>query len=409
MTEKLYQQNVYLKSCDAVVTGIRDGRASFDRTVFFPEGGGQSSDVGTITLAGGETLPVTLVREEDGGIWHSFQDGSGSGAALSEGARVHLEIDWDHRFENMQRHAGEHILSGAFYRLFGGANKGFHMGEESMTIDIALPEDSPHKKISWSMAMDAERDANRVIWRDEPITVDYFARREEAEAMPLRKALAFDEDISIVTVGPKDHPSDCVACCGTHPSSSGQVGLIKIYKVESNKGMTRVFFEAGSRALARAESDYDMLYDLSLRLSTGTDDVLEKYDIQQKRNRDLHDELNRLKKAQAGSEASAILASETYGLIRRYSGGTIDDLLDISKRLNGKLSTLVVLVHEPTHTCLLLSPGTKDGGDPSLHCGDLVKSLAKEAGGKGGGSDHSARAIFPDSGSMEQFLKSLQV
>ena len=117
----------------------------------------------------------------------------------------------------MQRHCGEHILSGVFYSLFGGVNRGFHMGHEYMTIDISLEEDPKKKDITWEDALAAQLEANKVIWSDAPVTVIRFDSRDKAEKMPLRKALAFDEDISIVCVGSVENAADCVACCGTHP------------------------------------------------------------------------------------------------------------------------------------------------------------------------------------------------
>ena len=247
-TIKLYQQDVYLKECEAVILELQEDRVVLDRTIFFPTGGGQSCDLGF--LGGQEVLDVS---EKDGLIYHQVR----SAASLKEGSRILCRIDWDRRFDNMQRHCGEHILSGICYREFGGINRGFHMGEDYMTIDISLEEDPSITEITWEMAKRAELFANQVIWSDAPVTVRRFQTRQEAEQLPLRKALAIDEEISIVCVGDIRNAADCVACCGTHPSSAGQVGLVKIYKIEHYKGMFRIYFEAGKRALL----DYDKKHD----------------------------------------------------------------------------------------------------------------------------------------------------
>ena len=153
-TNKLYENNTYLTTCEAVVTGFSDEHMSedgseqmcrvlFDQTVFFPEGGGQSCDIGKAsaeTADPGEehSWKVTDVQEKDGDVYHTLV---GHAPLPSVGDKLVLTIDWEHRFDNMQRHLGEHILSGAFYRLFGAINKGFHMGEDYMTIDLGFDHD----------------------------------------------------------------------------------------------------------------------------------------------------------------------------------------------------------------------------------------------------------------------------
>ena len=122
---------------------------TLDRTIFFPTGGGQSCDVGMIKLPTREADPVIDVKEKGGLIIHRIAGAADNAELYSPGTEVFLDIDWDRRFDNMQRHLGEHILSGAFYHLYKAANKGFHMGDKYMTIDIS-------KKIDWSMAKKAE-------------------------------------------------------------------------------------------------------------------------------------------------------------------------------------------------------------------------------------------------------------
>ena len=137
-----------------------------------------------------------------------------------------------------------------FYKLCGAVNRGFHMGDDYMTVDMRLEDNPAYETITWETALKAEEMTNNVIWSDLPIIVRHFDKREDAENLPLRKKLSIDEDITIVCVGDENNPSDCVACCGTHPARSSQVGLLKIYKVEKNKDMFRIYFEAGKRAMA---------------------------------------------------------------------------------------------------------------------------------------------------------------
>lgn len=452
MTTKLYQIDTYLKEWDARILAAKPapelpgdsakqpagGSADaslqtcyliqLDQTAFFPEGGGQGADHGKVRLIGSDSEAVFSVIDvqEDGDlIWHTVclpdpADGSSEPTGelctiLSEGCKVHCILDWDRRFEHMQRHCGEHILSGAFYRLFGGANHGFHMGQDYMTIDIALEDQSP---VTPEMARQAELLANQVIWDDLPVSVSYFDTRQEAEQLPLRKALAFDEAISIVTIGKPSEtsdtaPADCVACCGTHPSTTGQVGLIKIYKVEKYKDMTRIYCDAGRKALADYQQKHEILTDLSNRYSASVEEFPEKLRIQEEKTAAIRNELHHLKKAYIESESAKLDASlEEIGSDAAGSSGTMggnidsdtpvilyplshlsmDDAFTMAKPYMGKVRAgqshpLLLLYVEKEHSCVLVSDGT-------VHCGKLVREYASFYNGKGGGNDVSARAIF---------------
>lgn len=421
-TIKLYENNTYLRSCTAVVTGVKDERMSsgngeqmcsviFDQTVFFPEGGGQSCDTGTaqFTEHGEQVFYVNDVQEEHGIVYHTL---SGSAPLPVPGDRMVLTINWEHRFDNMQRHCGEHILSGAFYRLFGAINKGFHMGDDYMTIDLGFDHDvqdrlgMPHyDRVTWKMAEEAEAEANRVIWLDAPITRSYFDKREDAEKMPLRKELAFDEDISIVTVGGLPEPYDCVACCGTHPSSAGQVGMIKIYKIEPNKGMSRIYLECGERAFRHYQKRLDDMYDIACGMSCGLEDIKEKYEIAQEKSSVLHDRLSSMAKRVVAGEAESIISSGDRTEVRYYEDLSIDDLLSIVKHLEkpgltagASAPSLVILVCVPDNTVILASP------DGSADCGKLVKENAPAFSGKGGGKPKMARAMFGTADDLRSFI-----
>lgn len=420
MTERLYQKNVYQKSCTAEVTGIREddrGRAFLlDRTVFCPEGGGQGSDRGFAVRGDGLKLTVCDVQDVDGEPVHYYRcDEEEDFPALQTGDKLELQLDWAVRFDHMQRHAGEHILSGALHRLFGAFNHGFHMGEASMTIDAAFhPEGEEtsmvnlfaypeYQKVTWEMALQAEREANRVIWEDAPITVRYFQTKDEAEHMPLRKKLNFDEDISVVTVGDASDPYDCCPCCGTHPDTAGQVGLIKVYKVEANRGCTRIYFEAGKRALEHYDRQYDLLLSLGDRLSAGEQDISEKLDRLLEKENALHNEVYQLKQARIEAAAEELRRDMRPGMIRRFSDLSADEILRVEKKLKGAAEGVIFLVQTGEQAVFLLSDG-----ETKNDCAAMVKELARPLGGKGGGKPGSARVRFPDADAVEMFLKQAQ-
>ena len=421
MTTKLYQIDTYLKEWDARILAAKpsadgDCLIQLDQTAFFPEGGGQGADHGQLRLIGSDSEAVFSVIDvqEDGDlIWHTVclpypADGSSEPTGelctiLSEGCKVHCILDWDRRFEHMQRHCGEHILSGAFYRLFGGANHGFHMGQDYMTIDIALEDQSP---VTLEMAHQAEMLANQAIWDDLPVSVSYFDTREKAEQLPLRKALAFDEAISIVTIGKLSEtsdtePADCVACCGTHPSTTGQVGLIKIYKVEKYKDMTRIYCDAGRKALTDYQRKHEILTNEANRYSASVEEFPEKLRIQEEKMNAVRNELYHLKKAYIEAEKEKLDAvlgdidqsgSKTPVILYPLLHLSMDDAFTMAKSYMGNIRAgkthPLLLLYVPAQTsCVLVSDGT-------VHCGKLVKEYASFYQGKGGGNDVSARAIF---------------
>ena len=395
---KLYQQDRYLKNWTARITSVRASdetpgqfTLTLDRTAFFPEGGGQSCDTGTIETPHGK-FTVIDVQEDGENVIHTVKPADDSGTPeLSTGTEVTCSLDWGRRFDNMQRHCGEHILSGMFYREYGGVNRGFHMGDNYMTIDISLEEKPEITEITYQDALRAELEANRVIWSDAPVTVLRFDSREEAEKMPLRKALAFDEDISIVCVGSVENASDCVACCGTHPDTAGQVGLIKIYKIEKYKGMFRIYFEAGQRALADYDIKHDMLTDLSNRYSSSVEDFPSKLKAQEEKVVALKDELFHLKKAYIENECTRLDAildgADANVVVYPLEHLSLDDAFSMGKHYMGKTGRLIMLYAKKNTSYILVSDG-------SIKCGALVKEYASFYNGKGGGNDTSARAIF---------------
>ena len=425
-TEKVYYSDVNCKVASAKVLEIlpcKDNSNSIllvlDRTIFFPTGGGQSCDLGEIS-----GLKVTDVTESGEVIYHKISlEGKGDinnalthKLGISPGSEVTLSIDWERRFDNMQRHCGEHILSGIFYKLFGGVNRGFHMGEDYLTIDISLEDKPEFKEITMDMCLQAELMANQAIWDNLPIVRRIFDSREEAEKMPLRKALAIDEDISIVTIGDVNDPADSVACCGTHPEFAGQVGMIKIYKVEPNKGMFRIFFEAGKRALLAYDKQYEVLTTLGKDLSAGVPDLMDKYNARNEKNKESRDRLYNLTKEvlrREGEYIKTLLAcdnndAKTSSDFTRagspcltYSILTVDDIIELGRSLAGNINSMLFLIHGPSNTIFLFS----DKHD----CGKLVKENATVFNGKGGGNKTFARAIFTRRDDLESFIQAVDM
>ena len=408
-TEKYYQHDVDCHELNGRIEAIQnDGKSTriiMDRTVFFPTGGGQPCDTGTIVTPDGTSVSVVDVQEdkESGIISHTIEIDPSETDALQVGMTVTQKLNEDRRRVNTQRHTGEHILTGAFIQLFGGANKGFHMGGEYVTIDM----DYDGKKLTEEQVRAAEKLANEVIWANLPVTVSTFPNREEASVMPTRKPVTQDGEITIVTIGDLESPHDCVACCGTHFHRTGEVGLIRIHKFEPNKGMNRIYFECGDRALESMQSDDTILRSVQERFSAGSHDLLQKMDIRDEKEAELRQDCTGLRQYYRDREMARItslLHRDTPDFYQdSFTLVSPDDLLKLGFAImeDEAAPALMALVHRPSHTVLLFSDGSRN-------CGALVKEHAKSLGGRGGGRPDQARALMPNEDAVEKFIESLK-
>lgn len=416
-TDRLYRRDVYMTECEAEIISVSSANdgiiLEFDQSVFFPEGGGQSCDKGQIYTKNGKVYDIVDVQEDGEKVLHKVAS-SDIPAELAAGEKVSMKIDWARRFDNMQRHCGEHILSGIFYREFGGVNRGFHMGEDYLTIDISLEENPNFKEVTWEMAKHAELCANEVVWSNAPVTVHYFATKKDAEKFPMRKKLEIEENISIVCVGDPSDPSDSVACCGTHPATAGQIGLIKIWKVEPNKGMYRIYCEAGKRAYLDYQKKHDLVTSIGVKYSAGPDDLLDKMAVADEKVKAAKTELHNMRKLVLDARTSDIEAAlenadpqainngapnaQGKMLVRSYDDLKAQDVFNIGKGFIGKTDKLVVLAALEENTLFLFSDGKH------FDCGKIIKDNASIYNGKGGGKADNARAVFPSKEYLDTFI-----
>ena len=228
-TEKLYYADPFLKEFTATVLDCQAGKNGYtvtlDRTAFYPEGGGQPADHGTLDGAA-----VTDVHEKNGVIFHNVD------RAVEIGKTVSGFIDWARRFDHMQQHSGEHICSGLICARYGCDNVGFHMGAESVTIDF-------NADIPWEELLEIEAAANRYIYEDHAIDIQLH-RGAELDAIDYRSKKPLEGDVRIVTFP----GADCCACCGTHVMRSGQVGIVKFLSVQKFREGVRIELLCGGRA-----------------------------------------------------------------------------------------------------------------------------------------------------------------
>ena len=236
--EKLYELDPFLTTFTATVESCVQGKRGYDilldRTAFYPEGGGQPYDTGLLG-----SVQVLEVHEREGRVVHTCD------APLEVGAQVEGRIDWDRRFDLMQHHSGEHIVSGMAHAKWGCDNVGFHMGADVITIDLNVLLDEVQLR-------ELEADVNRYIWEDHPISIT-FPSAEELAVLPYRSKKELTGRVRIVSFP----GADMCACCGTHVATSGQVGLVKLLSVQKFRDGVRIELVCGGRAMAYLNSAWE--------------------------------------------------------------------------------------------------------------------------------------------------------
>ncbi len=280
MTEKIYLENPYLRQIEARITEKKYMNNKYyiktNKTIFYPNlAGGQPGDKGTIN-----GVQVLDTYEDGIDIVHVVKDNIHSD-------KVQLSIDWNSRFDYMQQHSGQHLLSSVFYKLFNGETIGFYIGKEYVYIDINIP------KINEEEIEKIEEFANKIIFSNFLIK-SYIVEREDMEKLPVRKEPVVNSSIRIVEIDGIDFSP----CCGTHLRSTGEIGMIKIRKVESYKGNIRVEFVCGNRALKDYTWKSKSIKDISNLLSSKDKDIYNRveklYDAKEnldKENRLLREKL----------------------------------------------------------------------------------------------------------------------
>ncbi|MBN2898560.1 MAG: alanyl-tRNA editing protein [Clostridia bacterium] len=383
MTIRIYEDDVYKKTHKTrVIECIEEGDKKFvvlEETIFFPEGGGQPCDLGKI-----DNIEVLDVREKGELVLHEM-------AAFPESDEVVCQLDWERRLDHMQQHCGEHILSGIIYKLYGGVNKGFHMGKDMVTVDIDL------KDMSDEMLLEIERASNDVIYKNAPVTTELVHSQEEAAKFPLRKQMTVDSDIRIVQV----EGADCVACCGTHPTLAGEVGLIKIFKAEKNKGMTRIYLKCGRRAMDDFQVRHETLTEIMQLYSADLQSVKEKVKQERDKAAAVREELKQLKMAINDRWLVAHLDADK-NVIEIFEDKNMDDLKYLTKKMTDSAFSQTLCVGSKQDFGVILASST-------VNCGQIFKEHIQNFNGRGGGSPKMAQGSFPSEEDMMNFLNEITV
>ena len=374
MTERIYYGDPYCRRFEAVVTRAFEhgGRraVALDRTAFYPTSGGQPFDTG---LLGGVAVVETV--DLDDSIAHIVAE------SLQEGAAVVGEIDWARRFDHMQQHTGQHVLSAAFDRLFDNRTMSFHMGGDVSTIDLQREASATDVEC----AVDA---ANAVVWEDRPVSIR-FASPEEAAALPLRKEPVREGPLRIIEV----ERFDLSACGGTHVARTGAIGLIAVLGAERFRGGTRLTFVCGKRALDALRTYRDAVTRSVRSLSVLPAELPAAVERLQVEGRDLRRTIKGLQESLATHEAARLLSCASQAgsvrvAVEVLAGWDAAGLKAIASAVAAAGSAAVVLVSVSTPALVVIA---RSAG-VAVDAGAVLKQLIERFGGRGGGKAELAQA-----------------
>jgi len=371
-TERLYYHDSYLTEFTSRVTGVRDKgrRVYLDRTAFYPTSGGQPHDTGTI---GG--VPVVDVVDEEDCIAHI------TAGPVSPG-EVFCRVDWERRFDHMQQHSGQHLLSAVVLEMLGARTIGFHLGAEVSTIDVELAS------LDARQAAEIERRANQLVIENRPVTVSF---EDSSSASGLRKAPQRGGLLRIVSIEGVDRS----ACGGTHVRGTAEIGPVLLRRLGKAHGGVRIEFVCGFRAIRRARADFENLAQLGRLFSAAPDETpalaaaqQKALEASEKAVRKLAAELARLR----GAELYRAAIPDAAGVRRTMqTAAALDDELRATAQgfIAGGKAVFLATVEDPPALLLAAS------ADSGIHAGNAVKSVVTALGGRGGGSAQMAQGSLP--------------
>ena len=373
MTERIYYTEPSCRAFEATVTrtGERDGRplVTLDRTAFYPTSGGQPFDTGRLG-----SVDVVETIDEDDDIVHVVS------APVAPGVRVRGEVDWVRRFDHMQQHTGQHVLSAAFDRLFENRTTSFHMGVEVSTIDLAREATSDELER-------AVAEANHVVWEDREVSVR-FVSAGEAARLPLRKEPVREGTLRLVEIS----DFDLSACGGTHVSRTGAIGMIAVTQSERFRGGSRVTFACGSRALRVFRGYRDAVAGAVRVLSVLPHELPSAVERAQLDTKDLRKTVSRLQGELAGHEASRLLedtplVGDRRVVVQALEGWDAAGLKAIASSLVAQSGVVAVLVSAGNPVAVVVARSQ----DVALDSSKGLRMLLDRFGGRGGGRPELAQ------------------
>jgi alanyl-tRNA synthetase len=382
VTSRIYYTDPYCRRFDAVVTRTfqHEGRpaALLDRTAFYPTSGGQPFDVGRLVGAGeaggsGEVDVLDTVDVDDD-VVHVLS------APLADGTTVNGEINWARRFDHMQQHTGQHVLSAAFDRLFDNRTMSFHLGAELSTIDLA-------RDMSWDQLARAEDEANRIVWENREVAIR-FVSSDEAATLSLRKEPARTGVLRLIDV--KDF--DLSACGGTHVARTGAIGAIVVPAAEKFKGGTRISFACGGRALRVFRTLRESMAGSVRALSVLPQELPAAIERMQGDAKDLRRTIKKFQESLAAHEAARLVtqasgAGEGGMIVDALDGWDANGLKMIAAEITQHTSAAVALLSTASPFAVVIARSP----DVQVDANAVLRALTDRFGGRGGGKSDLAQ------------------
>ncbi|WP_339215702.1 DHHA1 domain-containing protein [Ornithinibacillus sp. FSL M8-0202] len=376
-TEKLYYQDPYLGRFTAsILHNGNDEQGKFyvvlDQTAFYPTGGGQPHDTGTLN-----DIEVYDVVEINGEIRHYLN------GTLDKGQECVGEIDWERRLDHMQQHAGQHILSAAFEEEYGYKTVSFHLGKELCSIDLATDH------LTKEEALAVENIANIIIIENRPIETRWVTK-DELIHYRLRKEVSVKHNIRLVIIPDFDYNG----CGGTHPNSTGQVGSIEILHWEKHKKHTRLYFVCGKRVRHQLHEKHQVIQGLTVILSTPQEQLIEATKRVIEQTRELENTVKDLKLQLIDYEAASLMEKYTnqngFRLIELvFENRTMPELQQLAKNITAKsTNTIVCFVNETIDKLQIVCAC---GSNVPMKMNQVLKQVLPRINGKGGGTDTIAQ------------------
>ena len=372
MTKKLFYEDAYQTSfASKVVKKEIDKNGQnyivLEQTAFYPTGGGQPHDTGVIN--GKRVINVEEIEEE---LRHYLED------PLTELEAIEGEIDWDRRFDHMQQHAGQHLLTAVFEDQLGYKTLSFHLGKELSTIDLDT------QTLSNEEIQKAEELTNQLILENRPIETKWINNQEELASYALRKDLSVSENIRLVIIPEIDYNG----CGGTHPKSTGEIGALKILHIEKQKKLIRVHFVCGNRVLMQLDQKHEIIQKLSSQLSAPQEQLNEATDRLLQTTKNLEGKIEELETKLVKLEAQELLSKaepvKEHLLIKEiFQNRPIHDLQNLVKGIVTNKTNLIVIFISEQQEKLQIVCGRTDELDINLNM--MLKAVLPSIHGKGGG------------------------
>ena len=384
MTEKLFYKDAYQKTFEATVIECREGKKGYeiilDQTAFYPEGGGQPGDIGYLQT-GDQKVEVTDTHEKDGEILHFC------GQPLEKGRKVTGSIDWERRFDLMQNHSGEHIVSGLVHHKFGYNNVGFHMGKDTVTIDF-------DGEFSVEDMCRFEQEANARIWANEQVDITSYTE-EEAETVEYRSKKELHGVVRVVTFP----NADVCACCGTHVRYTGEIGLIKLISLQKWKGGVRMEMLSGRKAMEYVADVCRQNQQISVALSAKPLETAEA--------------VEHLKKLQMDQQfhAGALEQKLFQYMAKQYEGSGSVLLFEDGLAADSVRKLTAEIMETCEGRCIVCSGDDENGykyamGEKDGDLRTLVKEFNSTLNGRGGGKPFFVQgSVAATRKEIEEFLK----